>query len=372
MCECCLQWIGEQAGVLCDIPVYEAEVLLKFLDENIDPASSVTMFTAEKRLASEAWDHTPGIRCPQHQRLDTRHCTLATVKRYWCVLGRRGGGEGLPGLCHCVCASCSLPISTVLPLPAPPLSSFVMSEDLCQKYAVSITDSHLPPDEPLVGSIITYGGVQRPRGVQRPGKVPAASSQPSGGRVRSRGPSPAVAPVRPGAGRGRGALSFAEVRQPRGGDAMSQYPQPVTTPQTNYQDPKPLPQATPTAVGGAWAGQSTTLTQPFGAMQGRPPEAVYHHGNTAVYHRNVVDPRTAHSSHSISGRGEQEVAPPRSKRPPPGFPSPVHATQGQPRAPGPAPSQSPLYGAPSTLGVRPAMSYAGALSGQSTGQPPAR
>ena len=95
MCECCLQWIGEQAGVLCDISVYEAEVLLKFLDENIDPASSVTMFTAEKRLASEAWDHTPGIRCPQHQRLDTRHCTLATVKRYWCVLGRRGGeGRG--------------------------------------------------------------------------------------------------------------------------------------------------------------------------------------------------------------------------------------------------------------------------------------
>ena len=87
MCECCLQWIAEQAGVLCEIPVYEAEVLFKFLDENIDVTSSMTMFSAEKRLASEAWDHTPGIRCPQHQRLDTRHCTLATIKRYWCVLG---------------------------------------------------------------------------------------------------------------------------------------------------------------------------------------------------------------------------------------------------------------------------------------------
>ena len=83
MCECCLQWIAEQAGLLCDITVCEAEVLFKFLDENIDPSSSMTMFSAEKRLGSEAWDHTPGIRCPQHQRLDTQHCTLATVKRYW-------------------------------------------------------------------------------------------------------------------------------------------------------------------------------------------------------------------------------------------------------------------------------------------------
>ena len=83
MCECCLQWIAEQAGILCDITVYEAEVLFKFLDENIDPSSSMTIYSAEKRLGSDTWDHTPGIRCPQHQRLDTQHCTLATVKRYW-------------------------------------------------------------------------------------------------------------------------------------------------------------------------------------------------------------------------------------------------------------------------------------------------
>lgn len=259
-----------------------------------------------------------------------------------------------------------------------PHTSYVISEDLCPKYAVSITDNHLPPDEPLVGSIITYGGLQKPRGVHRPAKVPSASSSPPpGGRGRSRGPSPALAPVRQGAGRGRGALSFAEVRQPRGGDAMTQYSQPAGAPPQNFQQEQPqvLPQPRPTAGRGAWMGPSYTYTtnhtwsQPSGAMQSATPEAMYHHGNSAVYHRNAVDPRTARNSHSNSSRGDQEVAPPQSKRPPPGF-SPVHVTQGQPRVPGPAPSpHPPLYGGAS---IRPSMSYAGALGGQVITRPPAR
>ena len=294
----------------------------------------------------------------------------------------RGCGESLgEGLCY-VCVllfskhrDYGLPTSTFSPsfLSPPPHNSFVISEDLCQKYAVSITDSHLPPDEPVIGSIITYGGVQKPRGVNRLPKVPSASSSPpSVGRGRSRGPTHAPVPVRQAAGRGRGALSFAEVRQPRGGDTLSQYPQPTTTHQINYQDSQPLPQATPTAVGRAWAGQSNASAHLFGTMQGALPEAMYRHGNNAVYHRNAVDPRTARSSLSNTGPSDQDVAAPRSKRPPPGFSSPVHVTQGQPRPPGPAPSpQPPLYGA-AKLGVRPPMSYAGALGGQTTSHPPTR
>ena len=287
----------------------------------------------------------------------------------------RVAGWTLPPLL-CLIFTLYFPLPLHLPPPSPPSpslsphTSYVISEDLCPKYAVSITDNHLPPDEPPVGSIITYGGLQKPRGVHRPPKVPSASSSPpSGGRGRSRGPSPALAPVRQGAGRGRGALSFAEVRQPRGGDAMTQYSQPAATPQTFHQEPQLLPQPTPTAGRGAWMGHSYTWTQPSGAMQSATPEAMYRHGNSAVYHGNVVDPRTARNSHSNSSRGDQEVASPKSKRPPPGF-SPVHATQGQPRVPGPAPSpHSPLYAGAST---RPPMSYAGVLGGQSVARPPAR
>ena len=267
----------------------------------------------------------------------------------------------------------SLPSPPPLPpLPFPPThDSYVMSEDLCPKYSVSFTDSHLPPDEPVIGSI-TWGGVSsKPRGVQRPPKVPSASVPPVG-RGRAGGPAPALAPVRQVAGRGRGALSYAEVRQPRGGDAMSQYAQPPNTVHASYQEQRLLPQATPTTLGVAWAGQPSTSAHVIGATSDR----VYHHGNSAdsrdsrpaaVYHGNVADPRTSRSSrdHDNSSHGDKEVAPPQSKRPPPGFTSPVHITQGHPRPPGPTPSpQPPLYGG-AQPGIRLPMSYAGAVGLQS-------
>ena len=83
MCEQCLEWMQDQVGHMLPQSVQEIEVLYKLLDQNIDATSSVTVFSAERKLMTEEWSHSRGVRCPYHERNGSNHCALSTVKKYW-------------------------------------------------------------------------------------------------------------------------------------------------------------------------------------------------------------------------------------------------------------------------------------------------
>ncbi|KAL4226483.1 hypothetical protein ACF0H5_014466 [Mactra antiquata] len=103
--ERCLDWIHSRACIgepNVFHKVYEIESLLQELYAHIGEQASKTKCI--ERITSSEWDYEPKTRCPYHEELEVKDCSLGVVNRY----------------------------------------AYIISDSICTLYDVELTPSHLP------------------------------------------------------------------------------------------------------------------------------------------------------------------------------------------------------------------------------------